>query len=131
MARNLTTDWTQAPPGTAAAGDTEVGTTTGGVAATGDAAAGTIAVRTTAAEEAAAGHTAAGAAGAPNIRNDMDGPRGYLLSEMSQEEKGKYHTISLTCGIREKHKVNKTAVYSQTLSGCWSPRGRGCGVAVK
>lgn len=112
MAKNLTTDWTQAPPGTAAAGDTEVGTTTGGVAATGGAAAGTIAVRTTAAGEAAAGHTAAGAAGDPNIHNDMDGPRGYLLSEMSQEEKGKHHTISLTCGIQKQNRMSKTAIDS-------------------
>ena len=33
------------------------------------------------------------------ICSNMDGPRDYRLSEVSQKEKDKYHMISLTCGI--------------------------------
>ena len=32
----------------------------------------------------------------------MDGPRDYILSEVSQKEKDKYHMILLICGILRK-----------------------------
>ena len=33
------------------------------------------------------------------IWSNMDGPRDYILSEVSQKEKDKYHMILLICGI--------------------------------
>ena len=33
------------------------------------------------------------------IWSNMDGPRGNVLSRVSQKEKDKYHVISFTCGI--------------------------------
>ena len=33
------------------------------------------------------------------ICNNMDGPTGYYVSEISQKEKDKYSMLSLICGI--------------------------------
>ena len=35
----------------------------------------------------------------PTICNNMEGARGYYLSEISQAEKDKYQMISLICGV--------------------------------
>ena len=37
----------------------------------------------------------------------MGGPRDIMPSEVSQTEKGKYCTVSLTCGIQKTKQMNK------------------------
>ena len=41
----------------------------------------------------------------------MDKPRDYILSEVNQTEKAKYHMISLICGIKKNDR--KELVYKQ------------------
>ena len=36
----------------------------------------------------------------------MDKPRDYILSEVNQTEKAKYHMISLICGIKKMTEMN-------------------------
>ena len=44
---------------------------------------------------------------------------GIILSEISQTEKDKYHTISLICGMQKKKKPEKqTHRYREHLDGC-------------
>lgn len=40
----------------------------------------------------------------PAILDNTDGPRGIMLSEISQPEKDKYCVVSLICGIVKKKK---------------------------
>ena len=52
------------------------------------------------------------------IRNNMDGPRDYILSELSQAEKDKHHVIALICEVQKKNYTNEliyeTEIDSQT-----------------
>ena len=41
-----------------------------------------------------------------------------ILSEVSQTEKGKYHMISLICGIKNRNKLTD-------IENLWLPKGKG------
>ena len=52
------------------------------------------------------------------ICSNMDGPRDYHISEVSQKEKDKYHVLPLICEIKKKdinELIYKTEIDSPTL----------------
>ena len=54
-------------------------------------------------------------------------PEGIMLSEVSQEEKDKYHMVSLRCGIWKQNKTKKAKKQTHRPKG-YSPEEKGWGL---
>lgn len=56
------------------------------------------------------------------IEDNLNGPKGITLSEISQKEKGKYSMISLTYGFSKSQKLWKPRA-EQCQQGLWGREG--------